>query len=59
MDDAADLDFTRHHDLTVEEVKGCPEFSHLTESQALEVIDTLKSFTKIVYDCYTDNMKKS
>jgi len=58
MDVIDNLDYARDHDLTVEEIKGCPVFAHLTDSEAQEVIDTLKLFTTIVYDCYKNNMKK-
>jgi len=48
----ANIDYARTHDLTIEEVKACPSFAHFTDSQALEVIETLKKFTKIAYDYY-------
>jgi hypothetical protein len=53
------IDYTRNHDLTVEEVKACPLFSHLTDQEAEQVIETLKLFTKIVYDFYKHKAKKS
>ncbi|MGY3214795.1 hypothetical protein [Mucilaginibacter sp. HD30] len=44
------LDYTRTHDLTVEEVKACPAFSDLTDEELQCVISTLKSFTVIVFE---------
>jgi len=47
-----DIDYSRSHDLTIEEVKACPLFSNMTDQEAEEVIETLKLFTKITYDYY-------
>jgi len=52
MDTPKAMDRTRHHDLTVEEVKACPSFADFTNEQAKEVIEILKLFTKIAYDFY-------
>jgi uncharacterized protein YfbU (UPF0304 family) len=49
---------TRQHDLTIDEVKACKIFQNLTDEQALEVIDTLKKFTVIVYNFYVNNIEK-
>jgi Uri superfamily endonuclease len=51
------IDYLRQHDLTVEEVKACAVFEHLTEEQAKEVIATLKTFTKIMYDYFKKENK--
>ena len=48
------IDQFRQHDLTIEEVKACPTFAHFTDSQASEVIETIKLLSKIAYD-YTKN----
>lgn len=53
-----DMHFGRIHDLTIEEVKACAPFSHFTDEQALEVIETLKLFSKISFDCYEKEVKK-
>ena len=51
----ANIDYARTHDLTIEEVKSCPGFSHFTDTQAREVIDALKLFSKIAYDSYKNS----
>jgi hypothetical protein len=48
-------DAHREHDLTKSEVLACPLFRHLTDEQAQEVIDTLKLFTKIIYEALHTN----
>jgi len=52
MIDLKNNEHTRHHDITIEEVKACSIFSHLTDQEAQEVVETIKLFTKIVYDFY-------
>ena len=52
-----DIDRARHHDITVEEVRAYPTFSHFTDEQAQEVIETLKLFAKIAYDFYKKDAK--
>jgi hypothetical protein len=44
------LDPNREHDITIQEVLTCDVFSHFSEEQALEVIETLKQFAVIVYN---------
>jgi hypothetical protein len=53
-----DIDYSRSHDLTIEEVKACSVFQHLTDDEAKEAIETLKLFTKIAYDFYKKEAKK-
>jgi hypothetical protein len=53
-----DIDYSRTHDLTIEEVKACPMFAHLTDEQAEEVIETIKLLSKIAYDFYKKDLKK-
>ena len=45
-----DLDITRVEDLTIEEIRACAEFNHLSDRELLEVIETIKQFTEIVYN---------
>ena len=52
MDTPKPIDPTRTYDLTIEEVRACPEFADFTDEQAKEIIETLKIFTKIVFDYY-------
>jgi flagellar motor switch protein FliG len=51
-------DYLRDHDLTIEEVKACAMFRHLSDAEAEEVIAALKTFTKIVYDYYKKEQQK-
>ena len=46
------IDQTRVHDITIEEVKACSLFAHLTDEEAQEVITTIKRFSLIIYHCY-------
>ncbi|GGC28300.1 hypothetical protein GCM10011386_20420 [Parapedobacter defluvii] len=43
-------DITRKHDLTIEEVKSLPMFSHFTDEQAEEAIRTIKTFVEIALE---------
>lgn len=36
--------------ISFEDVKQCPEFSHLTDEQAREIAETINRFTEIVYN---------
>jgi len=58
MGKSGDIDHTRAHDLTIEEIRTCPQFAHCTDEQAKEIIETLKTFTKIVFDYYQKSRKK-
>jgi len=53
-----DIDRTRTHDITIEEVRCCPMFADLSDEEAQEVIETLKLFTNIAYDYYKKDHKK-
>ena len=46
------IDYARPHDLTIDEVRACPEFADCTDEQAQAIIETLKVFTKVVFDYY-------
>lgn len=46
------INYQRLHDITIEEVKACSSFQHLTDREAEEVVAALKQFTKITYDYY-------
>jgi hypothetical protein len=53
------IDHTREHDITIEEVKACPMFAHFTDEEAREVIRTLKQFTEITYNFYQKKKKSA
>lgn len=44
--------FKGDENITIEQVKACKIFSHFTDEQAQEVVDVIKSFTRIVYEHY-------
>jgi hypothetical protein len=53
-----ELNPTRRHDLTIDEVRSCPWFANFTDEQALEVIRTFKEFTVIMYHYYRKEKQK-
>ena len=42
----------RHPDLTVEDVRACEKFKDLSEEQVKQVIETIRTYTEIIYTCY-------
>jgi hypothetical protein len=59
MERDTNIDYTQSHDLSIEEVKACSIFAHMTDEDAEEIVKTLKIFTKIAYDVYkkdTENL---
>lgn len=46
------------HDVTIDEIRACDEFSHLSDAESLEVIKTLKELTVIVYNFYKKSKQK-
>ncbi|QKJ32475.1 hypothetical protein HQ865_22815 [Mucilaginibacter mali] len=57
MADNTHTDWQRSNDITAEEVKACPAFAHFTDEEAQQVIETLITFAKIVYDCCKNQRK--
>jgi hypothetical protein len=57
MEKYATVDYSRTHDITIGEVKACLLFAHLTDSEAKDIVETLKLFTKIAYDFYKKEHK--
>ncbi len=49
MSNLPDIDKGRNNDLTVDEIKACTIFRHLTDEQAREVAVTIKRFSEIVF----------
>jgi hypothetical protein len=41
-------DMVRMHDITIEEVKAVPMFSHFSDEEAQEVVDTFKLLANII-----------
>ena len=44
--------------ISFEEVRQCPELCHLTDEQAIEVAETIKLFTEIVYRYASGQLNK-
>ncbi|HVW95755.1 MAG TPA: hypothetical protein VHA56_07290 [Mucilaginibacter sp.] len=57
MERNSNIDYTRTHDLTIEEIKACSAFANMTDEEAREVIVTLKLLTKIAYDAHKKVIK--
>jgi hypothetical protein len=54
------MDRTRVHDITVDEVKSCALFAHLTDEEAKEVVETIQRFSLIIFHCYSrEKVKKA
>lgn len=51
-------DITRKHDLTAEELKSLPMFTHFTDEQAEDAIDTIKTFVDIAFNYYKKDKEK-
>jgi len=52
------IDRQRHHDVTIAEVLACTDFAHLSETEANEVVEVLKTFAEIACDFYEKAAKK-
>jgi hypothetical protein len=48
MENLNNLNFSRLNDITIQEVKALPMFKHFSDSEAEEVIRTLKRFSEII-----------
>jgi hypothetical protein len=51
------IDYARESDLTIEELRASVTFSELTDEQAQEVLNTIKSFTEIVFYFYKKGLQ--
>ena len=49
MEKIENPDSNRSHDITIDEVKSFPMFTHFSDAQASEVVQTIKRFTEIVF----------
>jgi hypothetical protein len=45
-------EWLREHDITIDEVKGTEGLTHLTDEQAMEVINVFKTFSGIIYSLH-------
>lgn len=46
MENQDDLNFSRFNNITIQEVKAIPMFKHFSDSEAEEVVRTLKRFQR-------------
>jgi hypothetical protein len=44
----------KYPDLAIEDIKSCDLFQHFTDEQAQQVIDTIRTYTEIIYSCYQE-----
>lgn len=42
----------KNPDLTIEDVRACEKFKDLSDEQVQQVIDTIRTYTEIIYACY-------
>ena len=52
MEELKEIDITRKHDLTIEELRAHYLFAHFTDDQLIEVITTIKKLTEIAFSIY-------
>lgn len=45
-------EFNREEDLTIEELRQCPEFDSLSEERLLQFIEFLKTYSFLVYQVH-------
>jgi hypothetical protein len=53
------IDKNREHDLTLDEVRSVPMFAHFTDEQAMEVIESFRQLSVIVFKFYQNTKKKA
>lgn len=46
------IDWTRDSDITIEEVKTTEGLTHLTDEQATEVVDFIKTYSMLMHNLY-------
>ncbi len=53
-----EVDWERKQDVTNEEVKATKDMEHLTDEQAGEVTNFIKTFSMLLYNLFVGGMKK-
>lgn len=43
------IDYSRCHDLTIKEIKSCKQFSHLSDQDAEEVLNSIKTLAELAF----------
>ncbi len=52
-----DIDLTRMHDLTIEEIKACSSFAHFSDEELQVVLNTFKALSIIAFECIKNDKK--
>ncbi|WP_121812863.1 hypothetical protein [Mucilaginibacter kameinonensis] len=52
MEELKEIDITRKHDLTIEELRAYCLFANFTDGQLIEIIATIKKLTKIAFSIH-------
>ncbi len=52
------IDWTRDSDITVEEVKTTEGLTHLTDEQAIELIDFIKTYSMLMHSLYKKQVEE-
>ena len=42
----------QYKDITIEDVKACESYKNLSDEDAQKVVDTIRTYTEIIYKCY-------
>ncbi len=52
------IDWTRDSEITVEEVKNTEGLTHLTDEQAKEVVDFIKTYCNLMYNLHKQQVEE-
>jgi S-adenosylmethionine hydrolase len=52
------IDWTRDSEITVEEVKNTEGLTHLTDEQANEVVDFIKTYCNLMYNLHKQQVEE-
>ena len=45
---------TIHSDVTIADIKQCDGFESISDELAEKFVDTIKTYTEIIYNCFTE-----
>lgn len=52
------IDWTRNSDITIEEVKATEGLTHLTDEQASEVAEFIKTYSMLIHNLYKKQIEE-
>lgn len=58
MNEFDKIDTARKHDITLQEVRSVPMFAHFTDEQAMEVVESFKQLSHIIFEYYQNGKIK-